>query len=88
MPNRGHQNIKKLVHGDHVLRDITGKVAATRSEYVRLVWKYIKENKLQDPTDGRFIRPDQRLSKLMGTQGEKVNAFKMLHHIEAHLKKA
>ena len=84
--NRGHDNLKKLVKADHVLAEIAGKEMATRSEFVKLLWKYIKSNNLQDPTNGRFIYLDTRLAQLMGgKKSQRTNAYKMLRHIEAHL---
>lgn len=83
--NRGHQNLKKIVKADEILHDISGLQYGARSDYVRLVWKYIKDHYLQDAMDGRIVVPDYRLSKLMGQQGENFNAYKMLRHIEAHV---
>ena len=83
--NPGHENLKKVVQADQILESIAGKNKASRSEFVKLIWKYIKGNKLQDRLDGRFIIPDQKLATLMGSCGERINAFKMMHYIEAHL---
>ena len=85
--NRGHANLKKEMEGDDILVELTGKVSATRGEYVKLIWKYIKDNKLQKKGDGRVIVPDEKLAKLMGVQGQEINAFVMLRFIERHLKK-
>lgn len=84
-PNKGHKNVLKTVKADKILANITGKQRASRSEFVRLVWKYIKEHHYQNPSDGRQVYIDENLSYLMGQRGEFFNAFKMLHHIEAHL---
>ena len=86
-PNKGHANLKKKMEGDDILVELTGKTSATRGEYVKLIWKYIKDNKLQKAGDGRVIVPDEKLAKLMGVQGQEMNAFLMLRFIERHLKK-
>ena len=86
-PNKGHANLKKEMEGDDILVELTGKTSATRGEYVKLIWKYIKDNKLQKASDGRVIVPDEKLAKLMGVQGHEMNAFLMLRFIERHLKK-
>jgi chromatin remodeling complex protein RSC6 len=83
--HRGRSNLAILVTGDDVLFELTGKRRATRYRFVQLVWGYIKKNKLQLPENGRMIRPDSTLSKLMGKEGEVINAFTMMKYIEAHL---
>ena len=83
--NRGHQNLKKVFLADKVLADLTGIEKGPRFEFVKGVWTYIKDNQLQDPKDGRFVVPDQKLACLMGTSGVRMNAYKMMHYIEAHL---
>lgn len=83
--HRGRSNLAILVTGDDVLFEVTGKRRATRYRYVQLVWRYIKKNKLQLPENGRMIRPDANLAKLMGKEGQVINAFTMMTYIEAHL---
>ena len=85
--NKGHANLKKEMEGDDILVELTGKASATRGEYVKLIWKYIKDNRLQKAGDGRIIVPDEKLAKLMGVQGQEMSAFVMLRFIERHLKK-
>ena len=83
--NKGWANIRKEVRGDEVLVEVTGLASGTRAQYVKGVWQYIKANNLQSQRDGRIIVPDATLARLMGTQGQPINAFTMLRHIERHL---
>ena len=83
--NKGWANIRKEVRGDEVLVEVTGLASGTRAQYVRGVWQYIKTNNLQMPHDGRRVIPDATLARLMGIQGQPMNAFTMLRYIERHL---
>ena len=85
--NPGYGNMTKEVSGDQVLEDLTGLAQATRPQYVRLLWQYIKRENLQLKTDGRVIIPDERFARLMGQVGVAINAFRMTKYIEEHLLK-
>ena len=78
-------NILKPVHGDAVLIQLTGLKSGARCEYVRQIWGFIKKHKLQSKNDGRIITPNKDLAKLMGVEGQKINAFTMTRYIEQHL---
>lgn len=52
------------------LEAIVGKGPMPRSEITKKIWVYIKENKLQDPKDGRKIIADDKLLPFFG--GKKV----------------
>jgi len=83
-PHNGGSIHQKFRADEHLER-VTGEQFATRAQFVSLVWKYIKENNLQTKEDGRVIVPDETLSRVMGQQGEQINAFKMLKFIELHI---
>lgn len=83
--HRGRSNIATLVTGDDILFQLTGKRRTTRYRFVQLIWRYIKENKLQLPENGRMIKPDAKLAQLMGEEGKVINAFTMMKYIELHL---
>ena len=85
--NRGHGNMTRLVRGDDVLVGLTEVAEASRPQYVRLIWQYIKQHNLQKEGDGRIIIPDQRLSRLMGEEGKEINAFTMMRYLEQHFLK-
>lgn len=42
----------------------TGESALSRSEVVKRIWEYIKQNNLQDPSDKRRIISDEKLREL------------------------
>ena len=46
------------------LADIVGSDKMPRTEVVKRMWAYIKENKLQDPTNRQYINCDEKLSKV------------------------
>jgi upstream activation factor subunit UAF30 len=66
------------------LAAIVGANPLPRGEVVSKVWVYIKENKLQNPDDGREIMADDKLRKIFGK--DKVTMFEMNKHLAAHLK--
>ncbi|ODV87927.1 hypothetical protein CANARDRAFT_26106 [[Candida] arabinofermentans NRRL YB-2248] len=53
-----------------------------RTEVVKRVWAYIRENDLQDPEDKRFILCDDALKPLFG---DKVHMFTMNKFLKDHL---
>jgi chromatin remodeling complex protein RSC6 len=46
------------------LSELVGVEMAPRSEVVKFLWKYIKENNLQNPKDKRIILFDEKLQKI------------------------
>lgn len=48
----------------------------SRVEITKMICRYIKDNKLYDPTDRRLITPDEKLSNLIGTK-EQINYFNL-----------
>ncbi len=68
------------------LQDIVGAPEATRGEALKKVWAHIKANNLQDPNDKRVIKPDEKLSKILGTT-EPINMFKIAGAISKHIGK-
>jgi DNA topoisomerase-1 len=84
-PNRGHLNVTGYFVVDSVLKDIIGLPIVSRPETVQLIWKYIKEHKLQKPGNGRFILPDERLAALTGEPGVEIDGFKLMPHIQRHI---
>lgn len=65
------------------LRDIIGIDKTSRPQVVKLLWAYIKENKLQDPNDGRIILCDESLERLF--KKKTVTAFLMNKYLSDHL---
>ena len=66
------------------LAAVIGDGPMPRSEVVKKLWVYIKENNLQDPQNKRNIIADEKLLAVFG--GEKVvDMFKMTKLVSAHL---
>ncbi|XP_019101907.1 PREDICTED: upstream activation factor subunit spp27-like [Camelina sativa] len=65
------------------LQAFTGVTELARTEVVKLLWKYIKENKLQDPNDGRTIICDESLRSLFPF--ESINMFQMNKLLTKHI---
>ena len=56
---------------------------SSRTACVKKLWAYIKENKLQDPKDGRYILPDEKLATIFGT--ERLRGFSLTKYLGKHL---
>ena len=69
---------------DQVLQDIIGQKLASTGDMVRLIWRYIKDKKLQCEHDRTLIKPDQKLAKLMGEEGKEMKAFGMMKFVKLH----
>jgi DNA topoisomerase-1 len=67
------------------LAEIVGAEELSRPEVTKRVWDYIKEKKLQDPKNKRMIRPDAKLSKVLGK--EPVEMLKLAGLLSKHFKK-
>ena len=65
------------------LSAVIGAEKLARGDAVSKVWSYIKENKLQNPKDGREILADDKLRKVFGK--DKVTMFEMNKHLAQHL---
>ncbi|VVA98182.1 unnamed protein product [Arabis nemorensis] len=65
------------------LQAFTGVTELARTEVVKMLWRYIKENKLQDPNDGRRIICDESLQSLFSF--ESINMFQMNKLLTKHI---
>jgi DNA topoisomerase I len=66
------------------LAAIMGAEELSRGEVMKKIWEYIKAHGLQDSTNKRLINPDEKLTKLFGSQ-EPVDMFKMTALISKHI---
>ena len=66
------------------LAKVVGKGPMPRSEVVKKLWVYIKENNLQDPNNKRNINADENLKKVFGGKSV-VNMFEMTKLVSKHL---
>ncbi|XP_010536330.1 PREDICTED: synaptonemal complex protein 1 isoform X5 [Tarenaya hassleriana] len=65
------------------LQAFTGMTELARTEVVKMLWKYIKENNLQDPSDKRKIICDEALRSLFPV--DSINMFQMTKHLSKHI---
>lgn len=49
------------------LADFTGETRLSRPQTVKRIWDYVKEHSMQDPSDKRIIRCDDRLKAVFHT---------------------
>jgi upstream activation factor subunit UAF30 len=64
-------------------RSVEDKVS--RKDVVQGLNRYVKENKLQSPTDGRIILPDEKLNALLNIEEDVIlNYFNMQRYINPH----
>ena len=64
---------------------IVGVEPIPRTEVVKRVWNYIKENNLQDKNNKKFIHADENLRKVFNGKTT-VSMFEMTKLIAEHLK--
>ncbi|XP_021738482.1 upstream activation factor subunit spp27-like [Chenopodium quinoa] len=63
----------------------TGETTLSRSDAVKRIWNYIKQNQLQDPSDKRRILCDEKLKELFDV--DFFNGFSVSKYLTAHLTK-
>jgi upstream activation factor subunit UAF30 len=76
--------IQQPVQPDSALAAIVGNEAQPRSELTRRIWSYIKEHRLQDPSDRRMIRADDRLRPLFAGKPA-ISMFEMTRLMSRHV---
>jgi chromatin remodeling complex protein RSC6 len=67
------------------LAAIVGAKSATRPQVVKKLWVYIKKHKLQDAKKKRIIKPDAKLSEVIGKKP--VDMLKLAGLLSKHIKK-
>lgn len=65
------------------LAAVVGATPLPRTEVVKKLWSYIKQNGLQDRQDKRMIHADAKLEPVFGKA--QVNMFEMTKIVNAHL---
>lgn len=66
------------------LAAVVGAEPRPRTEMTKALWDYIKKNNLQDPSNKRMIKPDEKLAKVFGGK-DPVDMFKMVSLVSKHL---
>ncbi len=67
------------------LQQFTGTKKAYIGQVVADIWRYIKAKGLQcEKPRGRFFRPDERLSTVLGNEDKILDGFKMMSYLKHH----
>ena len=89
--NRSPSGFVKPTKISNELADFVGKPHGSemaRTEVTRVLTAYIRENKLQDPQNGRRILADNKLSKLLKLQkSDELTYFNLQKHMSPHFAK-
>jgi chromatin remodeling complex protein RSC6 len=83
----GWKQLDKKLQVSAELQAIIGKPRASRSQVVKLIWRYIRVHKLQKKDNGRIFVPDQKLARVVGNEGRELDGFKMMASVNAHFVK-
>lgn len=60
-----------------------------RTDVTKLITSYVKDHNLQDPSNGRKINPDTKLSNLLGVKSsDEVTYFNLQKYMKPHFVKA
>jgi chromatin remodeling complex protein RSC6 len=90
--NRAPSGFTKPAKISDQLADFLGKPKGTlfaRTDVTRQINTYIRDNKLQDSTNGRKINPDSKLKKLLSLQPtDELTYFNLQKYMSQHFQKA
>jgi upstream activation factor subunit UAF30 len=90
--NRQPSGFVKPTQISEELAEFLGKDKGTemaRTAVTKEINQYIRENKLQDPSNGRKINPDQALSQLLKlTKDDELTYFNLQKYMSPHFAKA
>jgi upstream activation factor subunit UAF30 len=91
-PKREPSGFAKPTEISHQLCDFLAKPYGTemaRTEVTKYLTQYIKQHNLQEPADKRKIKPDGKLSKLLGCgNGDEVTYFNLQKWMKPHFSSA
>ncbi|MCK5787610.1 MAG: hypothetical protein KAH32_01245 [Chlamydiia bacterium] len=84
MSNKGRSSaLTKPVKVSKELALIVNSDFLPRTEIVKAVWKYIKDNGRQKESNKKIIVPDKTLSAVLGS--EEINMFDMNSKLKHHI---
>ena len=69
------------------LAEVIGEQLRPRTEVVKKIWEYIKKHDLQDPTNRRNIKADEKLKAVFGGKAI-VTMFELTKYVSKHLSKS
>uniref|UniRef100_K3WEL3 DM2 domain-containing protein n=1 Tax=Globisporangium ultimum (strain ATCC 200006 / CBS 805.95 / DAOM BR144) TaxID=431595 RepID=K3WEL3_GLOUD len=78
-------NLNKLYKLSAPLQGLLGKSELSRPAAVKEFWVYVKEHKLQDPADGRIIRPNQQMKDVFNVN--EIKLTQVMGLLSKHLEK-
>lgn len=68
---------------------VTEDTMIARTDVTKLITSYVKDHNLQDPSNGRKINPDTKLSNLLGVKSsDEVTYFNLQKYMKPHFVKA
>jgi chromatin remodeling complex protein RSC6 len=83
MAKKGQSKFMQPMELTPELAAVVGKGPMPRTEVTKKLWAYIKKHKRQDPENKRFINPDDKLAKILGSKP--INMFDMTKKVSKHL---
>jgi len=65
------------------LAEVVGEEKMARSDVVKKMWQVIRERKLEDPKNKRFMICDEQLQKIFGRK--RIQTFGMMKYLTKHI---
>ena len=84
LPAMQQSNFLRNQKPSDLLAAIVGNQPLPRTEITKIVWGYIKDNRLQDATNLRMINADDKLKEIFGGKSQ-VSLFELTKLISDHL---
>jgi chromatin remodeling complex protein RSC6 len=82
----GWKKVTKELRVSADLQAVIGRPRASRGQIVSLIWRYIRDHRLQNRDNGRLFVPDQTLARVVGNEGQLLDGFKIIFAaINAHI---
>ena len=81
--SKGFTGIRKPMKVSKDLAAIIETDISSRTKCVKKLWVYIKSNKLQDPRDGRYVFPDEKMAIVFGS--DRLRGFSLTKYLGKHL---
>ncbi|TYZ63818.1 hypothetical protein PybrP1_007350 [[Pythium] brassicae (nom. inval.)] len=79
-------HLNKLYKLSAPLQGLLGKAELSRPAALKEFWAYVKEHQLQDPADGRVIRPNQEMKDALSVSSD-IKFTQVMGLISKHLEK-
>jgi len=73
----------KLMILSPALAEVVGEEKMARSDVVKKMWQVIRERKLEDPKNKRFMICDEQLQKIFGRK--RIQTFGMMKYLTKHI---